>query len=128
MKKIVILIIAITPLTVLGQHLKCCQSVTDVASYLSGIWKLQSDAESFFKYTFEDGKGHLTEMLAADEKGEYIVVNDHPFVEIIQYEQGFKLKYIDLYHTSIVELKYVNAKKMILITDKKEIEYVKISD
>ncbi|MEM6719063.1 MAG: hypothetical protein AAF611_07110 [Bacteroidota bacterium] len=128
MKKILITIIIIAPLTLLGQHVKCCQSITEVESYLSGTWRLASNPKFLFKYTFENGTGYISEMYESDQKGEYLVIDDHPFVEVMQYEQGFKLKYIDLYHTSVVELKYLNAKKMILVTDEKEVIYIKVSE
>ena len=49
-------------------------------------------------------------------------------IEIIKYDNGFKLKYTDLSGSFTSELKYLNSKKMILITDGKEVEYCKTSE
>ena len=129
MKKILILILTFLPLTLLGQHLKCCESKKEVETFLSGIWKINdSNSEFLFKYTFENGQGHVTEMMKTDKKGEYLILDDHPFVDIIEYEQGFKLKFTDLSGNSTSELKYLNMNKMILVTDGKEVEFTKESE
>ncbi|WP_298514783.1 hypothetical protein [uncultured Kordia sp.] len=128
MKKILILILTLLPFTLLGQHLKCCESTKEVESHLSGIWKLKSNSKLLFEYTFENDKGHLTEMQESDQKGEYIVLDDHAFVEVIAYEQGFQLKYTGLSGSSTVELKYLNSTRMILVADYKEVEFIKVSE
>ena len=144
MKKILIVILTFLPLTLLGQHLKCCESEKEVELYLSGIWK-QNDSnpeflyeykngkeikrkiETLYKYTFEKGQGHLTEMEQTENKSEYIIIDDHPFVDIIKYDQGFKLKFTHLYSSWTSELKCLNSDRMILVTNGKETEYVKKS-
>lgn len=129
MNKTLILILTFLPLTLFGQHLKCCDSEKEVESYISGFWKKKdSESKIRYQYWFAKGKGNLTEVELTDDEGEFIVVDDHPFVEIIKYDNGFKLKYTDLSGSFISELKYLNSKKMILLTDGKEVEYHKTSE
>ena len=129
MTKILILLLTFLPLTLFGQHLKCCESEKEVETYLSGFWKVkESESKTRYQYWFENGKGNLTEVELTEDENEYIVVDDHPFVEIIKYKNGFKLKYTDLSGSFISELKYLNSKKMILLTNGKEVEYCKISE
>jgi hypothetical protein len=129
MKKTLILILTFLPLTLLGQHLKCCETEKGVESYLSGKWKIKhSDSKTVYHYWFGNGKGNLEEFQLTKNGEEIIVEDDHSFVEIIKYENGFKIKYTYLYGNWISELKYLNSKKLILITDGKETEYYKIEE
>lgn len=129
MKKILILIITFLPLTLLGQHLQCCESEKEVAFYLSGKWKIKnSNSKTIYHYWFEKGQGNLTEMEPTDNEGEYIIIDDHSFVDIITYDQGFKLKFTYLNGNWTSELKYLNSNSMILVTDGKEIEYIKATE
>ena len=87
-----------------------------------------SDSTTVYHYWFENGKGNLEDFEPAVNGEELIVEDNHSFVEIIKYENGFKLKYTYLYGDWISELKYLNSNKLILITDGKEKEYYKVSD
>lgn len=144
-EKKIILILIFLPLTLLGQHLKCCESKKEVETYLSGTWKqndskpdflykykndreIKTNVEIFYKYTFEKGQGHLMEMIRRDKKDGYQILDDHPFVEIIKYDQGFKLKFTDLSGSTISKLKYLNSNRMILVTNGKEVELIKESE
>lgn len=145
MKKTLILILTFLPLILLGQHLKCCETKRDVKSFLSGIWKsnesnseflynykngeeIKTEITVFYKYTFEKGQGHLTEIMKTDNKGEYQILDDHTFVDIIKDENGVKLKFIDLSGKSTSKLKYLDDNKMILIVDSKEVEFIKLTE
>ncbi len=129
MKKALILILTFLPLTLLGQHLKCCESEKEVESYLSGKWKIKnSDSKTIYHYWFEKAQGNLTEMEQTENEGEYLIIDDHPFIDIIKYDQGFKLKFTHLYNNWISELKYLNSNKMILVTNGKETEYYKFNE
>jgi len=124
MKKTLILILTFLPLTLLGQHLKCCESKKEVESYLSGKWKIKnSDSKTIYHYWFEKQQGNLTEMERTEN--EYLIIDGHTFVDIIKYDQGFKLKFTSLYNNWTSELKYLNSNRMILVTDNKEVEYIK---
>ena len=115
------------PLLVFGQHLECCETKKDIETYLSGKWEIADSAsKTIYQYWFEDGKGHLDDYEPAEKEGELLVEDSHVFVEIIKYDNGFKLKYTYLYGNWISELKYLNAKKLILLTDGKEVVYHKI--
>jgi len=129
MKKTLILILTLLPLTLLGQHLKCCETEKEVETYLSGKWKINdSDSKFIYHYWFEDGKGNVEDFEPAKYGVEMIIEDNHSFVEILKYDSGFKLKYIYLYGEYISELKYLNSNKLILITDGKETEYYKIAE
>ncbi len=126
MKKILILIFTILPFISFGQHLKCCESEKEVEKYLSGKWKEKNDeSNTVYEYWFENGKGHLSEIEIAENGDELIELEVQPFVEIIKYDDGFKIKFTYPYENWISELKYLNSNKLILITDGKETEYYK---
>ena len=129
MTKTLILLLTFLPLSLFGQQLKCCESEKEVESYLSGKWKIKnSDSKTIYNYWFEKGQGNLTEMERTENEGEYLLIDDHPFVDIIKYDQGFKLKFTYLYSNWTSELKYLNSNRMILVTNGKEVEYVKESE
>ncbi|WP_298894374.1 hypothetical protein [uncultured Psychroserpens sp.] len=126
MKKILILILTFLPMTLFGQHLKCCQSEKEVKSYLSGKWKERNtESNMVYEYWFENGKGHVSEIEIAENGDELIELEIQPFVEIIKYDQGFKIKFTYPYENWISELKYLNSNKLILVTNGKETEYYK---
>src|SRR5690606_22680300 len=121
MTKYLILLLTFLPLTLFGQHLKCCESEKEVESYLSGKWKVKnSDSKTLYRHWFENGKGNLENFEPAENGEEVIVEDNHSFLEIIKYDNGFKFKYNCLYGDWISELKYLNSNKLILITDGKE--------
>ncbi len=131
MKKILILILTFLPLTLLGQHLKCCESEKEVESYLSGKWKQKSDSNTEIIYTFENGKGRIKYIQLHAIDG--ITIEDYKEVaEISKHENGFKIKFVnnnsDVIYTRTSELKYLDSKKLILITDGRETEYYKIEE
>lgn len=131
MRKILILLLTFLPLTLFGQHLKCCESENEVETYLSGKWKEKNDSNTEIIYKFENGKGSIKYIQLNEVDG--ITIEDHEqVVEIIKYENGFKIKFgdkgFDIIYTSISELKYLNSKKLILITDGIETEYYKIAE
>ena len=129
MTKNLILLLTFLPLTLFGQHLKCCESEKEVESYLSGKWKVKdSDSKTIYHYWFEKGQGNLTEMEQTENEDQYLIIDDHPFVDIIKYDQGFKLKFTDLYDNWTSELRYLNSNRMILVTKEKEVEYIKESE
>ncbi|WP_459209090.1 hypothetical protein [Aquimarina rhabdastrellae] len=129
MKKALILILTFLPLTLLGQHLKCCETEKAVESYLSGKWKIKNlDSKTIYHYWFEKAQGNLTEMEQTENEGEYLIIDDHSFIDIIKYDQGFKLKFTHLYSNWISELKYLNSNKMILVTNGIETEYYKFNE
>lgn len=117
------------PLVILGQQLKCCESKKEVKLYLSGKWKIKnSDSKTIYHFWFEKGQGNLTEIEQVKNENEYIIVDDHTFVDIIECKQVFKLKFTHLHSNYTSELKYLSSNRMILITDKIEIEYIKESE
>ncbi|TYA78394.1 hypothetical protein [Seonamhaeicola marinus] len=127
MNKTLILILTLLPLISFGQHLKYCESAKQVESYLSGQWR-ENNAESktVYKYWFTKGKGHLSESEISENGEELIELEVQPFVEIIKYDGGFKIKFIYQYETWISELKYLNSSKLVLKRNGVETEFYKL--
>ncbi len=127
MRKTLLLLLAFLPLVLLGQELKCCESKEEVEDHLSGKWKMKNtDSNTVFKYWFEKGQGHWTEMVPAEKKGEYMIT-DFLFKYWINDDQGYTLKidYAQGHWTG--ELKSLNSNKMLLVSNGKETEYIKES-
>lgn len=129
----IILILVILNVVSCGTQLKCCLTINDVEANLNGIWKLKgSDSNALDRYNFEigNGKGHLSIIEPTPKNGEYITIDDHPFVEIIKTKRKFHLKYISLQGSYMVELIYLNNNKMILKSNKNGFvsEYYKIKN
>jgi len=129
MRKSLFLIFTFLSLTTFGQHLNCCETEKEVEFYLNGKWKLKnSDSKTIYYYSFKNGKGYL-EYFKANDKEEGIFRTDNDaFVEIIKYENGFKIEYIYTFETMTLELKYLNSNKLILLRDGTEKEYYKIEE
>jgi len=128
MKKTLLLILAFLPLSLLGQELKCCESTKDIESYLTGVWKVKrSNSKTLYKYRVNRGQGHWTEMEQTEKKGEYVITHEHPIVDIITYNQGFKLKIKYLYGHWTGDLKHLNARRMLVVSNGKETEFIKTS-
>ena len=127
MKITLILVLSFLPLTLFGQHLKCCETEKEVEEYLSGKWKLKdSDSKTIYKYWIEKGKLKLESYKSDDkEKGVHRMDND-AFIEVIKYENGFRLEYTHTFETIITELKYLNSVKFITVRDGEEREYYKV--
>lgn len=124
MKKMLNLILILLPLISFGQHLKCCKSVNQVESYLNGNWiEKKAEANTVYEFWFENGKGHLSEKEITENGDELIELEIQPYVEVIKYEGGFKIKFTYPYESWTSELKYLNSNKLILIRDGKETEY-----
>ncbi len=128
MAKTLLLLLTFLPLTLLGQELKCCVSTEEAESYLSGIWKVKNkNSKTLYKYSFEDGQGHWTEMESTENKDDYFIAEDHPFIYRITSDQGFKLKINHSYGHWIGEFKSLNSRKMLLVSNGKETEFIKKS-
>lgn len=129
MRKSLFLILTFLSMTAFGQHLKCCETEKEVEIYLSGKWKLKdSNSKTIYHYSFKNGKGYLEYFKEDDkEKGIFRTDND-AFIEIIKYENGFKIEFVYTFETLTLELKYLNSNKLILVRDGTEKEYYKIED
>lgn len=128
MRKTLLLLLAFLPLALLGQELKCCESKEEVEDHLSGKWKMKNTgSNTVFKYWFEKGQGHWTEMVPDEKKGEYVISNEYPFTYKLINDEGYTLKidYAQGHWTG--ELKSLNSNKMLLVSNGKETEYIKES-
>jgi len=115
---------------VLKHATKSYTNTLEIETYLSGKWKIKdSNSKYVYHYWFENGKGNVEYFEPAKDETEIIMIEDnHSFVEIFKYNNGFKLKYIYQYGEYISELKYLNSTQLILITDGKETEYYKVEE
>ncbi|WP_417870954.1 hypothetical protein [Winogradskyella sp.] len=124
MKKILNIVLMVLPLVLSGQNLKCCKSVNQVESYLRGEWiENKVDSNTVYEFWFENGIGHLSEKEIAEYGDEVIELEIQPYVEVIKYEGGFKIKFIYPNESWTSELKYINSSKLVLIRDGEETEY-----
>lgn len=124
MKKILNIVLMVLPLVLSGQNLKCCKSVNQVESYLRGEWiENKVDSNTVYEFWFENGIGHLSEKEIAEHGEELIELEIQPYVEVIKYEGGFKIKFIYSNESWTSELKYINSSKLVLIRDGEETEY-----
>ncbi len=129
MRKTLLLLLIFLPLTtLLGQELKCCEAREEVESYLSGIWKVKNkNANTRYEYSFEDGQGHWTQIESTENKDDHFLAKDQPFVYTITSAQGFKLKMNHSYGNWIGEFKFLNSRKMLLVSNGKETKFIKKS-
>ena len=126
MVKLLLLLFMFSPLTLLGQDLKCCESTEEVESYLRGIWKVKNkNANTRYEYSFEDGQGQWTQMESAENKEDHFLAEDQLFVYTITSAQGFKLKMNHSYGNWIGEFKFLNSRKMLLVSNGKETKFIK---
>ncbi len=129
MKIILILILTFSPLTLLGQQLKCCETVKEVEHYLIGEWKIQSsNSDIEYHYWQENGKIYLSMVEPTELKKEYLLVEHDFTVRVEKTNRGFKIQTTNLNGNWSSELKYLNSKKLILITDGNETEYYNIEE
>ncbi len=129
MKKAIFLFLITLPLFVFGQELDCCKTEKDVEMFLTGYWKINdSVSKVHYKFWFTKRQGNLTILELTEDNYEYIVLDDHPFVDIIENGLGFKLNFTDLSENRSSDLKYLDSKKMILDMNGETIEYLKIKE
>lgn len=97
------------------QETKCCKSIKEVESYLSGKWKMKnSDENKEYHYSFNNGQGKF-QVYETDDSGELMNLNDEPTkFRIIKSENGFKIEYnYDLNLDVIYDIKHLDSNKFI---------------
>ncbi len=126
MKKALLLVLSLLPLTVLGQSLKCCESVEDVEAYLSGTWRTKNAySKRVYTYWFDKGKGYWNEKERSEKRNEYFTSDDYPFNYTLSNGQVYSVNINYQYGNWIGDLKFLSAKKMVLVSNGKETEYSK---
>ncbi len=129
MAKTLLLLLTFLPVTLLGQQLKCCESTEEVESYVNGVWKVKNkNSKTRYTYSFEDGQGQWTEMESTEKKDDDFIAEDQPFMYTIAAGQGFTLKINHSYGDWIGELKSLNSRKMIIVSNGKETKFIKKSN
>lgn len=113
----------------IGQDLDCCKTKKEIENNISGYWKIKDSISKIrYNFWFEKGQGNLTILEPITNDDEYLVLDDHPFVDIIKNDIGFELKFTDLYENRLARIKYLDSVKMILLMDGKNIEYQKTNN
>jgi len=129
LRKKLIILLALLPISMLSQQLPCCETEKKIEHFLIGVWEEKNtDTKTLYRYEFEKGKGHLTELERIENTDEYLITDDHVFIRIVKYGQEFILEYTDLYSSWTAKLTSLSATKMILKTNGNTIEYRKVSD
>ena len=126
MKNVFAAMLFLTPIILLGQDLNCCKTKKEVENNISGYWKIKDSISKIrYNFWFEKGQGNLRILELINNDYEYLVLDDHPFVDIIKKDVGFDLKFTDLYENRLANVKYLDSVKMVLKMDGKNIEYRK---
>lgn len=65
-------------------RLRCCKTSNDVKELLSGYWKEKNSVtKSLDAYSYDQHNGYYTEVEPTENKGEYFIIDDHPYVDVI---------------------------------------------
>jgi len=128
MKKTLLLVCTILPLALLGQELKCCETIEDIEAYLEGTWNMKTDdSKTVYTYLFENGKGSWSASDPTEKNGEYEITEAFPFTFWITKNQAFTLNIdYDEGHWAGT-LKSLNSNRMLLVSNGKETLYIKDS-
>lgn len=130
MKKILILLLTIFPLTLLGQQLECCKSVEEVGNQINGYWKMKSPDKNeqlrfefisgigkFWRYKFNE-KNTLIETKEIDQK-----------LEIFETKSGFEMDWSNGNRIGTSKIKVLNTTTLVFVRrDGKETEYYQIEE
>ena len=123
-----ILTLTFLPLTLLAQDLKCCESVKEIETYLSGYWKKKdSELNRQYRYEFNDGVGSFV-IFETSENGDLVEVENNLLViNILKTSKGFEIEHVfDIVKTYTV-IKHLDSNKLIVTRkDGAETEYYKI--
>ncbi|WP_282122666.1 hypothetical protein [Algibacter mikhailovii] len=94
MNKSLILVLTLLPLIVLGQELKCCESIKEVETYLNGNWeKKDSDLNRLYHFEFRNGFGKF-QMFEIKENGTLKLAEENPpDIKILATKNGFEIEY-----------------------------------
>ena len=102
-------------------------SELEIQQNLSGIWKIKDSVSNIrYSFWFERNQGHLTILELTEDNYEYLVLDDHPFVDIVKTKEGYNLKFTDLYENRTSRLHFLDSTKMILHDRGRNLEYLKV--
>lgn len=115
------------PLILSGQNLKCCKTIKEVETHLSGKWKIEnSDSETILHFWFENGKGHMNKYVYMKNGKTRKEEKDQPLINVYKDEGVFYLEFQYLFGGVGHQIIYLDSKRLILPIDGTEIEYYKI--
>lgn len=129
MKKLLILILTFSPLTLLGQELKCCETTKEIETYLKGNWKKKSEPNRQYQYQFNDGIGTF-EIFDIVKNGDLVKVENNLLsIKILKTTKGFEIEHVFDVVKTYTGIKFLDSKKLIVMRkDGKEMQYTKIAD
>ncbi len=130
MKKILILFLTFSPLTLLGQQLECCESVKEVGTYLNGYWKMKnSNLNHQLRFEFNDGIGKFWRY-KFDDNDELIEIEEiKQILEIFETTSGFEIDWSNGNRIGTSRIKILNSTNVIFMRrDGKESECYRIME
>ncbi|WP_419212606.1 hypothetical protein ACNR9Q_00410 [Maribacter sp. X9] len=130
MKKILILILTILPLTLLGQQLECCKSVEEVGNEINGYWKMKSpDKNEQLRFEFNNGIGKFWRY-KFNKKNDLIETKEiDQTLEIFETKSGFEMDWSNGNRIGTSKIKVLNTTTLVFVRrDGKETEYYKIAE
>ena len=130
MKKTLILILTILPLTLLGQQLECCKSVEEVGNAINGYWKIKSpDKNEQLRFEFNNGIGKFWRY-KFNEKNDLIETKEiDQNLEIFETKSGFEMDWSNGNRIGTSKIKVLNSTTLAFVRrDGKETEYYKITE
>ena len=114
MKRILILLLTLSPLFSLGQKLDCCKTKSEITDKLIGFWESQDekgDVTYINHYYLENDKGILNMIerdsnsnLISEEKATFEITNDNQSFQIKVFYQGDKYQIFTIEKLSHIEL------------------------
>lgn len=130
MKTFLVLFLTFSPITIFGQQLRCCETIEEVESNLTGHWQKQdSDLNYIYQFHFKNGSG--TFKLYSNTKNVLVEEEqEHPAIlTILKKENSFQIKYDFGLISTYAGIEYLDSLKLIITRrDGKETEYHKIPD
>jgi len=130
MNKILILILTFLPLTLLGQELKCCETIKEIETYLNGGWKKKdSEPNRQYRFEFNDGIGKFRIFIIKENGTLEKSAENQPNIKILKTEKGFEIEHDFGGLKTYAGIKYLNSNKLIITrSDGAEKEYYKIAE
>ena len=110
-----------------AQNLECCKTVDEVKVVLEGFW-VTDDSDTIFRFWFEDKTGGITEMERTDDPDEYLIIDDHTILEVMETDKGFNLLFTELYGSEEYKIIKLNITELIILSDHYKRTFTKLTD
>ena len=130
MIKTLILLLTFFPLTLIGQELKCCETIKEVETYLNGNWKKKdSEPNRQYRFEFKNGTGKFRIFNVKENGTLENSEENQPIIKILKTEKGFEIEHDFGGIKTYAGIKYLNSNKLIITrNDGAEKEYYRIAE